>query len=209
MPQGETEKIHIWVERLQAGDRSSLNELIAHFERRLRSLTRKMIREYPLVQRCEQTDDVFQKAVLRLCRALKEVSPGSTRELVRLSAAQIRRELLNLSRYYRSRPHLLSFSDAEIEASANRGGMGVDISPRMRQGDSDHALYLDQWTEFHEVAARLPEPHRDVFDLIWYHGLSQQEVASVQGICVRTVKKRWHAARLAIYDALDGVLPGA
>jgi len=209
MPQGETTKIFLWVERLQAGDRSAVNELIIHFERRLRALTRKMIREYPLVHRCEQTDDVFQKAVLRLCRALKEVSPGSTRELVRLSAAQIRRELLNLTRHYRSRPDLLSTVDPETAGLASEGEFGIEVPARALQRPADQALYLEQWTDFHEVVARLPEPQREVFDLIWYHGLSQQEVARVQGICVRTVKKRWHAARLAIYDALDGVLPGA
>jgi RNA polymerase sigma factor (sigma-70 family) len=170
-----------------------------------------MIREYPLVHRCEQTDDVFQKAVLRLCRALRQVSPGSTRDLVRLSAAQVRRELLNLSRYYRSRPDLLGFGDAGL-ARVSRGSETRVNAPdraRVHSRAEDHALYLDQWTDFHEVVAGLPEPQREVFDLIWYHGLSQQEVASVQGICLRTVKKRWHSARLAIYDALDGILPGA
>lgn len=209
MSQGETAKIHLWVERLQAGDLTALNELISHFERRLRALTRKMIREYPLVQRCEQTDDVFQKAVLRLYRALKEISPGSSRDLVRLSAAQIRRELLNLARYYRSRPHLLVFAD-QATAGLTQGDEGrSNISARVPDPMDDHALYLDQWTDFHEVVARLPDPQREVFDLIWYHGMTQQEVANVQGTCIRTVKKRWHAARLAIFDALDGILPGA
>ena len=78
--QGESARINIWLERLQGGDEQALNELIIHFERRLRSLTRRMIREFPLVHSCEQTDDVFQNAVLRLCRALKAVSPRSTRK---------------------------------------------------------------------------------------------------------------------------------
>src|SRR3954465_842495 len=95
MKTGETSRIRIWVDRLQSGDQSALNELIIHFERRLHALTRRMIQGYPLVHSLEQTDDVYQKAVLRLSRALKAVAPGDTRELIRLSATQIRRELLN------------------------------------------------------------------------------------------------------------------
>ena len=76
MSQSENARIHMWLERLHAGDEGGLNELIIYFERRLRYLTEKMIRDYPLVHSCEQTDDVFQNAVLRLSRALKAVSPA-------------------------------------------------------------------------------------------------------------------------------------
>ena len=95
-----------------------LNELIVHFERRLRALTRRMIKDYPLVHSCEQTDDVYQKAVLRLCRALRAVTPGNTRDLIRLSAMQVRRELLNLARFC-PRPDLLQRSH---ENGAGTGG---------------------------------------------------------------------------------------
>jgi RNA polymerase sigma factor (sigma-70 family) len=207
---GETARIHRWLERLQEGDQNALNELIVHFERRLRSLAHRMIRDYPLVHRCEQTDDIFQRAVLRLCRALKAASPGSTRDLIRLSAVQVRRELLNLARFYRSRRYLLGTGD-----TPDTGGSG-SVSSRLIAGNgvtwgcetTDHPSDLDQWTEFHKVAASLPEPENEVFDLVWYQGMTQEEVARVQCVSVRTVKKRWNSARMAIYDALDGRLPG-
>ena len=101
--------------------------------------------------------------------------------------------------------------DAELGGGASqndntiaRGSSAVEL-PSLASGSSNP---LDQWTEFHEAAAGLPESQREVFDLVWYHGLSQSEVASVQHVSVRTVKKRWNAARLAIYDALGGRLPG-
>jgi RNA polymerase sigma factor (sigma-70 family) len=209
MSQDESARIHVWLERLQGGDERALNNLIIHFERRLRSLTRKMIREYPLVQSCEQTDDVFQNAVLRLCRALKAVSPRSTRDLIRLSAAQIRRELQNLARFYRSRPRMLDFDQDKIDSllSEHARSIGDSVIDVMASGGNSSSR-LDQWTEFHEAAASLPEPQKEVFDLLWYHGFSQDEVATVQGVCVRTIKKRWNAARLAIFDSLGGHLPG-
>ena len=210
MSQSETARIHMWLERLHAGDQGALNELIIHFERRLRSLTQRMIRDYPLVHSCEQTDDVLQNAVLRLSRALKAVSPASTRDLIRLSAAQVRRELLNLARFYRSRPHLLQSGDqGSGHLTIGDGTIVIRRNRTMRLPESDESPHhLDQWTEFHEVAAGLPEPQREIFDLVWYQGMTQEQVARVQGVSVRTVKTRWNSARLAIYDALDGKLPG-
>ena len=211
MAQGETARIHRWVERLQAGDESALNELIVHFEQRLRSLTRKMIREFPLVQRSEQTDDVFQQAVLRLCRALKAVSPGNTRELIRLSAAQVRRELLNLTRYYKSRPSVQLVEQLGPDGEG-RFSQTVRLDPTplsQEPATAETPSVLENWTEFHQVVATLPEAEREVFDLVFYQGMTQSEVASIQDVSLKTVRKRWNSARLAIYDALDGKLPGS
>ncbi len=209
MTQGETARIHRWLSRLQSGDQGALNELIIHFERRLRALTRRMIKDYPLVHMCEQTDDVYQNAVLRLGRALKAVTPLSTRELLRLSATQVRRELLNLARFYRARPDLLQ--RAAPPHTATSMSMAIDSNlpdelPERHVEDDVHLL--DQWTRFHEAAASLPEPRREVFDLIWYHGMAVKDVSEIQQVDPRTVRNRWNSARMTIYDALGGSLPG-
>ena len=74
--QSDTVKIAGWVERMRLGDPGALNELFVHFERRLRMLTRAMLRDFPGVQRWEQTDDIYQKALLRLQKALHGSHPG-------------------------------------------------------------------------------------------------------------------------------------
>lgn len=210
MSQGETTRIHEWIERLHAGDETALNELIIHFERRLRGLTRQMIRDFPVVHSCEQTDDVFQKAVLRLCRALRSVTPGSTRDLLRLSAAQVRRELLNLARYYQSRPDLLHRRRSGGSRPGDTSILGRIEAPAdpHEHDPCDEVQLLDQWAGFHRAATKLPEPRRETFDLIWYQGMSCDEVARVQQVSERTVRNRWNAARLSIYEALKGNLPG-
>ena len=63
--------------------RAARDELIAVAADRLRLLTRQMLRDYPDVHRWEQTDDVMQKAVLRLCRALEAVPGDGARLLPR------------------------------------------------------------------------------------------------------------------------------
>ena len=61
------------IDRLRSGDATARDELLAHAVDRLTRLTRKMLRDFPGVHRWEETDDVLQNAVLRLCRALEEV----------------------------------------------------------------------------------------------------------------------------------------
>src|SRR5262249_60882959 len=71
-PAGETARL---LDLLRLGDEQARSRLIAHACDRLRRLTRKMLRGYPGVRRWEQTDDVVQNALIRLCRGLQAASP--------------------------------------------------------------------------------------------------------------------------------------
>src|SRR5262245_38143403 len=88
------------LERLRSGDAKARNELFAQACGRLERLTRAMLRDYPGVQRWEETGDVYQNAMVRLCRALADVVPPTPRDFYRLAAVQIRRELIDLARHY-------------------------------------------------------------------------------------------------------------
>src|SRR4051812_38634182 len=90
----------VLIQRLAARDRSAVEELITHAQERLRRLARKMLREDARVHRWEQTDDVVQNALLRLYRALQEVSPDSPQGFMKLAARMIRRELIDLARHH-------------------------------------------------------------------------------------------------------------
>jgi RNA polymerase sigma factor (sigma-70 family) len=48
---------------------------------------------------------------------------------------------------------------------------------------------------------------REVMDLVYYQGLTQEEAAQVLGISHRTLKRRWFSARTRLHGALneDGV----
>ena len=66
---------------------------------------------------------------------------------------------------------------------------------------------ISEWGEFHEQIEALPEPQRELFDLLWYHGLSQQEAADVLQVSTRTVKRAWREARLRLHASFQE-LPG-
>ena len=53
----------------------------------------------------------------------------------------------------------------------------------------------------------LEDEDREIFDLLWYQGLTQVEAARILGLSERQVNRRWMAARLRLADALGGQLP--
>src|SRR5262249_51812291 len=88
--------------------------------------------------------------------------------------------------------------------STTRPGAGPAAPP----DSSDDPARLAAWGEFHEQIGALPDEEREVFDLIWYQGLSQAEAAELLHVSERTIKRRWQAARLKLHDALEGEVPG-
>jgi len=143
-----------------------------------------------LVRRWEQTDDVLQNSMMRLYRALAEVIPESLRHFYSLAGVQIRRELLDLAKH-----HARLDDHAEQRAESEKGD------------DSDDPCNLAEWTEFHRQVEALPDDEREVFNLLWYGELTQAEAAEVLGIAVRTVIRRWQAARIRLYKALREEAP--
>jgi RNA polymerase sigma factor (sigma-70 family) len=198
----QTVEIQRLVDRLRDGDAPARDALIAAASARLERLTRKMLGGFPEVKRWEQTDDVLQNALMRLHRALGSVCPESSLHFYRLAAEQIRRELIDLARRYRG-AHGLGANHASVG-----GGESGSMGPASPAGSTLEPGALAEWTEFHDRIATLPEEERQVVDLLFYQGLSQAEAAGLLGVTDRTVKRRWQSARLALFEALGGRLPG-
>jgi RNA polymerase sigma factor (sigma-70 family) len=203
MPDFSTVHLQDCLDRLQAGEASARNDLMNSACERLRRLTRKMLDDYRGVRRWEETGDVFQNAMLRLCRALAAGCPGSLRQFYRLAALQVRRELIDMARHYYG-PEGVGANHAS-QAPADGGSR----PPAHEPADlSTEPARLALWTEFHSQVEALPDDEREVFDLLWYQELSQAEAAAIVGVSDRTIKSRWRSARLKLHEALGGSLPG-
>jgi RNA polymerase sigma-70 factor (ECF subfamily) len=198
-PGHTTIQLQHWLDLMQAGDSHARHELLNYACERLRKLTRRMLRRYPLVRRWEQTDDVLQNALLRLYRALADVTPDSLRHFYNLAALQIRRELLDLAKH-----HLGPEGQGTKHLSDAHSPNGLLHAVADAAGEPTS---LEGWTEFHAQVEALPEEEREVFNLLWYEGLNQSEAAEVLGVSPRTVMRRWQAARLLLYQALNGERP--
>ena len=186
------------------GDEAAYDHLLHHAVERLRRLARKMLRGWPDLRRWEQTDDLLQNAMLRLHRSLAEVKPKATRDFFNLAAVQMRRELLDLAKH-----HFGPQGGAANHHTDGHGRAADDEAGPLQQhtDDAEEPNTLDGWTEFHAQVEALSEEDRQVVNLLYYQGLPQEEAAAVLGVSVRTVKRRWQSARLALSEALKGEPP--
>ncbi len=190
------------LDRLREGDSHSREELLRCSCLRLTRLTRKMLQDFPRVHRWEETDDVFQQASMRICRALEHVVPASVPEFVRLAARHIRLELIDLARHY--------YGPQGLGAHHySRGTENASVGSTPKEGESLEPARLAEWAEFHQQIENLPEELREVFDLVWYQGLSQVDVASLLAVHERTIRRRWREACFLVRNALHGSPPGA
>ncbi len=198
-----------WLDQLHQADKTGFeqarSEIIRHACDRLEVLTSKMLRANPRLRRWEQTGDVLQNALIRLHRSLETVQPQSVAQFYGLAATQIRRELIDLAR------HHFGPEGAAKKHQTDGEGKLISASPDSIQGKGSFAgepATLAEWTEFHKKVEELPDAEREVFNLLWYEGLSQIDAAKILGVTDRTIKNRWRNAKIMLKNSLDGeVLP--
>jgi RNA polymerase sigma-70 factor (ECF subfamily) len=188
------------LDRLRAGDVRARKELLNGACERLGQLTRVMLRDYGRLKRWEQTEDVRQNALVRLYRALEQVTPASLRDFYRLAACQIRRELIDLARHH---------FGPEGPGGKHESVVGSDTeAPAVERSDlTHHPDRLAVWGDFHEQIDALPDEEREAFDLVWYQGLTHAEAAELLNVSTKTIQRRWHAACRRLYEALHGEMP--
>ncbi|MCI0378518.1 MAG: sigma-70 family RNA polymerase sigma factor [Gemmataceae bacterium] len=196
-----TSQLQDHLDRLRRGDSAARQALLQNSWERLRLLTQKMLKSYPGVKRWEETDDVLQNVLLRLDRMLRAIEVNSVRDYFRLAATHIRRELIDLARHYFGPEGL----GAQHATPGDRDPTPEGPTPERPARNS--AGNLEGWCELHRQISLLPDEEREVFDLLWYQGMSQSDAAQLLQVSIRTVKRRWQSARLALMKALGGDLP--
>jgi RNA polymerase sigma factor (sigma-70 family) len=187
-----------WVTRLRAGDRAARDELLRACRGRLEALARRMLRGSPRVGRWVDADDVFQAAAVRLLRALETTDVADTRGFYNLAATVTRCELIDLARHF-----LGPRGVGANHASDPGGGAGPDQDPAAPADDAD----LDRWAALHEAVGRLPADEREAFGLAFYHGWTQDQIAGLAGVHVRTVRRQYRRAVALLTAALGGRYP--
>lgn len=190
MMQGNGYTVHLvqLLARHKNGDAAAKSALIEHAYERLRALARKMFRGgFIPVQGREQTDDILQRGLIKLNKALESQTPATPYEFTGLAALQIRHTLLTLAKEAKKKPTQFGLEPDEIETKFN----------------GTEPLTMSQWTEFHERANALPSEQRAVFDAVFYQGLTQAEARKVLGITDYQFRKNWLVAR----ETLGKVVP--
>ncbi len=182
------------LERVRAGDAPALDELLRRTAEWLKPRVEARLRAFPVVGRSLQGEDVTQNVLIRLVRALEQVRPESEDHYFGLVDQQVRRELLDLARYYGRRQG--TGSSAELcpipAACADHRDSGAE--------ESD----LERWSAFHEQVRNLPTVDREIVALQFYHDWPQERIAELFHMTVRTVRRRWRAAQRLLRMRLAG-----
>lgn len=171
---------------------------------RMQVLARRMIRGFPSVRRWDDTADVVQSAAIRLHRALADVDLRDARHLLRLAALQIRRELIDLARKY---SHPDSFAAQHETNSCSTAKDGLTKVERVAAEGPEAVDGDESWVRFHAAVAALPDDEREIFDLVWFIGAKQADVAATLGLSARTVRRRWETIRQRLVQSLGGHMP--
>jgi RNA polymerase sigma factor (sigma-70 family) len=185
----ETIQLERGIEQLNSGDPSVRGELLNIACKRLMRLTARLRRDFHAVGDVRSSEDVFQTASLRLYQALHDTPIHDVRDFYRLAAREIRRELIELCKYYQDRPQGSIGSEPSVDLPPESPER---ISPKELRG----------WALFHDSVEALPESQREVFELIWYHEMTRAQAAAVLEMTEQQVRRLWRAARLGLFGLL-------
>ncbi len=192
---GSDNQLQKLIDAALEGNAQAKAALIGHASDRLLRLTQKMFNGYPSLKRWEQTEDVYQNAMVRLHRALANVQVESVRHFFNLATVQIRRELLDLAKHYFGPEGHGSHHHTDGVPS---GGAGDTIYDRASRPSDPLG-----WCEFHAAVERLPEDDQEIVNLLFYEGLTHEEASRVLDTSVRTLKRRWASIKLKLHEKLN------
>jgi RNA polymerase sigma factor (sigma-70 family) len=193
----DTPALHSFLRDWQAGDRAAADALIRGAGSRLERLARRMYRGFPNVRDLADTGDILQNSLLRLLRSLEKMRPATTRDFFNLAAVHIRRELLDLARQCRRRRPV----------PLPRGG-GPDSVTAVAEPAAPVADDLDLWVRFHEEVDELPPHEREVIGLVFYHGWTQTQIATLIGRNERTIRRWWTSGCERLRARVGGSVAG-
>lgn len=196
-----TSQVELWLKAVQDGDPNAYEWLIESATKRVRHLTRQMLR-FDRLRRWEDSDDVLQQAMLRLQTALRQVKPATAREFFALAGLQIRRTMLDLGRHYYG-PHGMATHHESPPVGGFTGEHEMHHADSLYLTPQTLAIRRERWDALYAAIEKLPDDEREAVDLVWFNGLTQQQAADVLDVSSRTIGRWWQQARIKLNDLLD------
>lgn len=182
------------VRRHAAGGPDARNAILSYCHDRFKTLTRRMLAGYPGLGNQFETTAVYHDVWVKLAGTLDRRTFGDPGHFLRYAACVIRSHLLDLTR--KKWP----------DQGPDPGPDGSDpLGRQPAPGDAPDALAA--WGEFHAAIDALPPDQRELFELVFYLGLTVAEAAKVLGVPKSTLQVRWQAARLELRRRFGDELP--
>jgi RNA polymerase sigma factor (sigma-70 family) len=184
-----TEHLEKLLAQFRNGDQDSKFQIVEFSFKRFKKLAKRMIASYPLLRSKADTDDLLQNFLIRLTKAIESIIPNSSVDFFQLASVLMRNELIDMGR------KLFGKDGAKKNFEQPTDPNLLDAK---EPGDGPSGLL--EWVEFHESIDKLPEEEKIVFQLIFYQEFTQDEVAELLGLSLKTVFRRWTKAKLILSD---------
>ncbi|MCS1409544.1 MAG: hypothetical protein M2R45_02728 [Verrucomicrobia subdivision 3 bacterium] len=183
--------------RAKDGSTVARDELVDSVYHRLNRLCQGLRRKFPGVVAYEQTGDVMGQVWPKLLKGLTNKEFKDSAHFFSFSATLIRNVLIDLLRKHYGKN---GKGSREIAAVSDRDTRGGDVAQSvMLEGCDTNSPDRDVMREeVHGMIQRLPAHHQEIFNLRFYHGLKELECAEALNVDVRTIRRRWRSARLAL-----------
>jgi RNA polymerase sigma factor (sigma-70 family) len=186
------------IDRLRRGDESARRELLQRAHDRVLRIAAKIVQEdFPGLRGRHDLESVVSEVWIRMTTALESTQPQTVDGFFGLVFQKVRQVLLDIvarERRVNARRREGPLDANEPEALAN-----------CDQADTTHdPKRLAMLTEFHEQVEKLPGAERTVFEMRYYGGYAQAEIAQLLGLHPRQVSRHWMAATERLAKWLDG-----
>lgn len=190
---GEREIDQELVERAQRGDKTAFDLLVQKYQRKLGRLLSRMIRDQA------EVEDVVQEAFIKAYRALPNFRGDSAfyTWLYRIGINTAKNYLVAMGR----RPQVST--DIEVEDAEN-----FEDGHELRTIDTPETELMTKQIAktVNDTVAALPEELRTAITLREIEGLSYEEIATLMGCPIGTVRSRIFRARETIAEKLRPLL---
>jgi RNA polymerase sigma factor (sigma-70 family) len=185
------------IDRLRRGDPTARRAILERAHDRLLRIAARIFQEdFPGLHGRHDLESVVSEVWIRLVVALESTVPQTVEGFFGLVFLKVRQVLLDMAKGQRR----VDAHRRQGPLDAAESGAPADFD----QADTTHDPgRLALLTEFHDQIGKLPEEQRAVFDLHYYGGYSQAEVAQMLDLHRKQVSRLWLAATGRLARWLD------
>jgi RNA polymerase sigma factor (sigma-70 family) len=190
------------LERLRRGDEAARRAILERAYHRLMRIAGTVFHEdFRSLRDRHDVESVVSVLWIRLVAALEKTQPETPENFFGLVFVHVRHALLDLARSQRR--------DDARRCNGHLDAGQSEEPPAFDPADSSQdPARLALLTEVHQQVATLPDDERTVFDLRYYGGYSQAEIAQLLGLHPRKVSRLWYAATSRLARGMGNTATG-
>ncbi len=184
------------IKRLRQGDPVAKSELLERAYHRLLRIAATILNEdFADLRRRHDLESVVSEAWIRLRVALEATQPETVEGFFGLVFTKVRQVLLDMAKRQRK---------DELHRRSIDGDGSDEANAAERADTTNDPGRLAVLTECHEQVEKLPLDQRIVFELRYYGGFTQAEIAQILELEPKPVSRRWLAATAHLARWLEG-----